>query len=102
MGCGSSSACGGRPTVCTINLRATAISPGAYFLPAWQDCAAVRTRIPPENIRFLTDDPRQRHLRDDPGWQRDILPRGKAFPRAPLMSSARRRLLLAAPAALQA
>jgi hypothetical protein len=48
----------------------------------------------PENTLFLTDDFRQRYLRDDLDWQRDIRPKVEAFLLASVVKSPRLRLIL--------
>ena len=54
----------------------------------------------PENTLLLTDDFRQRYLRDDLDWQRDIRPKVEAFLRASAVKSARLRLILDAHASI--
>lgn len=54
----------------------------------------------PENSLLLTDDFRQRYLRDDLDWQRDIRPKVEAFLRASVVKSARLRLILDAHASI--
>jgi hypothetical protein len=54
----------------------------------------------PENTLFLTDDFRQRYLRDDLDWQRDIRPKVEEFLRASVVKSPRLRLILDAHASI--
>jgi hypothetical protein len=54
----------------------------------------------PENTLFLNADFRQRYLRDDLDWQRDIRPKVEAFLRASVIRSPRLRLILDAHASI--
>lgn len=54
----------------------------------------------PENTLLLTDDFRQRYLRDDHEWQRDIRPKVEAFLRSAVKKSACLRLVLDAHASI--
>jgi len=54
----------------------------------------------PENTLLLTDDFRQRYLRDDLDWQRDIRPKVESFLRAAVVKSARLQLILDAHASI--
>lgn len=54
----------------------------------------------PENTLLLTDDFRQRYLRDDLDWQRDIRPKVETFLRAAVTKSAHLRLILDAHASI--
>jgi hypothetical protein len=54
----------------------------------------------PENTLLLTDDFRQRYLRDDREWQRDVRPKVEAFLRDAVRKSARLRLILDAHASI--
>ncbi|WCK21744.1 SAVED domain-containing protein [Agrobacterium tumefaciens] len=54
----------------------------------------------PDNTLLLTDDFRQRYLRDDYEWQRDIRPRVETFLRAAVLKSAKLRLILDAHASI--
>jgi SMODS-associated and fused to various effectors sensor domain len=54
----------------------------------------------PEDTLLLTDSFRQRYLRDDVDWQRDIRPQVEAFLRTKVTQSARLRLILDAHASV--
>lgn len=54
----------------------------------------------PENTLLLTDDFRNRYLRDDRRWQCDIRPKVEGFLRAAVVKSARLRLILDAHASI--
>lgn len=54
----------------------------------------------PENTLLLTDDFRQRYLRDDLEWQRDIRPKVENFIRSSVVKSPRLRLILDAHASI--
>ena len=54
----------------------------------------------PENTLLLTDDFRQRYLRDDLDWQRDIRPKVETFLRAAVVKSSRLRLIVDAHASI--
>lgn len=54
----------------------------------------------PENTLLLTDEFRQRYLRDDREWQRDIRPKVEAFLRASVRKASALRLILDAHASI--
>jgi len=54
----------------------------------------------PADTLLLTDEFRQRYLRDDRGWQQDVRPKVEAFLRAAVVKSARLRLILDAHASV--
>lgn len=54
----------------------------------------------PDNTLLLTDNFRQRYLRDDLDWQRDIRPKVEAFLRSAVQKSSRLRLILDAHASI--
>lgn len=54
----------------------------------------------PENTLFLIDDFRQRYLRDNLDWQRDIRPKVETFLRASVVKSSSLRLILDAHASI--